>query len=123
MDLSKYLIQSGLYPKKTPNKHFTAVINAVWITISDPVKFFKNPVQCRSGSELQNPVGSRSGNRIMFNTGTESEIFDSDFTPALAEYTPTPKHFKILDSDSCLNSKVNYLNFWQCLNNRIRFSH
>jgi len=23
--------------------------------------------------------------------------------------TPTPKHFKVLDSDSCLNSKVIYL--------------
>ena len=40
---------------------------------------------------------------------TESEIFDSDSAPASAEYTPTPKHFKVLDPDSCLNSKVNYL--------------
>jgi len=39
----------------------------------------------------------------------ESEIFDSDSAPALAENTPTQKHFKVLDSDSCLNSKVNYL--------------
>jgi len=54
---------------------------------------------------------------------TESEIFDSDSAPALAEYTPTLKHFQVLDSDSCLNSKVNYLNFWQCLNDSIRFSH
>jgi len=38
---------------------------------------------------------------------TESEIFDS--APTSAEYTPTPKHFKVLDTDSCLNSKVNYL--------------
>ena len=52
---------------------------------------------------------------------TESEIFDS--APASAEYTPTPTHFKVLDSDSCSNSKANYLNFWQCLNDRIRFSH
>jgi len=34
----------------------------------------------------------------------ESEIFDSDSTPALAEYTPTPKHFKVLDSNSGLIS-------------------
>ena len=53
----------------------------------------------------------------------ESEIFDSDSAPASAEYTPTPKHFKDLHFDSCLNSKVNYLNFWQCLIDRIRFSH
>ena len=39
----------------------------------------------------------------------ESEIFDSDSAPASAEYTPTPKHFKVLDSDSCLNFKANYL--------------
>jgi len=32
------------------------VINAVWISIFDPVELFRNPVQ--SGSELQNPVGS-----------------------------------------------------------------
>ena len=42
---------------------------------------------------------------------TESEIFDSDSTPASAEYTPTLKDFKVLDSDFCLNSKMNYLNF------------
>ena len=48
----------------------------------------------------------------MWNRGvrtTESEIFDPGSVPALAEYTPTPKHFKVLDPDSCLNSKVNYL--------------
>jgi len=28
----------------------------------------------------------------------ESEIFDSDSATASAEYTPTPKHFKVLDS-------------------------
>jgi len=33
----------------------------------------------------------------------------------------TPTHFKVLYSDSCSNSKVNYLNFWQCLNDRIGF--
>jgi len=53
---------------------------------------------------------------------TESETFDSDSAPASAEYTPTPAHFNVFDSDSCSNSKVNYLNFWQCLNDRIRFS-
>jgi len=44
------------------------VINAVWISISDRVEFFLNPVRSGFGSELQNPVVSRSGNRIMFNT-------------------------------------------------------
>ena len=50
VDLSKYLIQSGLYQKNTTGKHFTAVINAVWISISDLVKFFRNPVRSWSGS-------------------------------------------------------------------------
>ena len=68
LDLSKYLMQSGLYPKKTLIKPFTAVINAVWISKSDPVEIFRNLVRSGSGCELQNPVGSRSGNRIMFNT-------------------------------------------------------
>jgi len=45
------------------------VINAVWISISDPLEFFQNPVQPGSGSGVQNPVGLRSRNRIMFNTG------------------------------------------------------
>jgi len=67
-DLSKYLIQSCLYPKKSLIKDYTAVINAVWISISYPVEFFQNPVQSGSGSEVQKPVGSRSGDRIMFNT-------------------------------------------------------
>jgi len=53
----------------------------------------------------------------------ESEIFNSDSALASAEYTPTLIHFKILDSDSCSNSKVNYLNFLQCLNDRIWFLH
>jgi len=35
------LIQPGLYQKNTLIKHFTAVINAVWISIIDPVEFFK----------------------------------------------------------------------------------
>ena len=48
------------------------MINAVWISISDLVKFFQNPVQSRSDSEMQTPVGSRSGNRIMFNTRIQS---------------------------------------------------
>jgi len=46
---------------------------------------------------------------IAYQRCTDSEIFDSDSAPASAEYTPTPKHFKVLDSDSCLNSKVIYL--------------
>jgi len=39
----------------------------------------------------------------------ESEIFVSDSAPASAEYTLTLKHFKVLDSDTCSNSKVYYL--------------
>ena len=69
VDLSKYLIQSALYSKKPLIKHFSAVINAVWISISDPFDFFRNPIRSGSGYELQNPVGSRSENQIMFNTG------------------------------------------------------
>jgi len=49
-------------------KHFTAVINADWISTSDPVEFFQNPVQSGSSSELQNLGGSQSGSWIMFNT-------------------------------------------------------
>jgi len=45
------------------------VIKAVWVSISNPVEFFQNPVRSGSGSELENPVGLRSGNRIMINTG------------------------------------------------------
>jgi len=44
------------------------VINAVWLSISDPVKFFRNLVRSGSGSELQNMIESLCGNRIMFNT-------------------------------------------------------
>jgi len=36
--LSKYFIQTGLYPKNPLIKHLTAVINAVSISISDPVE-------------------------------------------------------------------------------------
>jgi len=56
VDLSKYLIQSGLYLKKTSDLAFTAVIHAVWISTSDPIEFFQNPVQPGSGSEVQNPL-------------------------------------------------------------------
>jgi len=47
--LSKYSIQSGLYPKKTLIKHLTAVINSVSISISDPVEFFSksSPIRIR----------------------------------------------------------------------------
>ena len=58
--------------EKTLIKHYTAVINAAWISISDPVEFFQNPVQSGSCSVLQNPVGSWSGNRIKFNSGSHS---------------------------------------------------
>jgi len=68
--LSKYLIQSGLYPKK-----LWLSIRLQWSTqfgYPYPIRwrYFRNPVQPGSGSELQNPVGSRSGNWIMFNTAT-----------------------------------------------------
>jgi len=43
--------------------------NAIWISISDPVEFFQNPVRSGTGPEFQNPVGMRSGKRIVFNAG------------------------------------------------------
>ena len=52
---------------------------------------------------------SHSQQRWALQRCTESEIFDTDSAPASAEWTPTPKYFKVLDSDSCLNSKVIYL--------------
>ena len=69
--LSKYFIQSGLYPKK-----LWLSIRLQWSTqfgypYSIQWRYFRNPVQSGYGSELQNPVGSRSGNRIMFNTGLD----------------------------------------------------
>ena len=39
-----------------------------------------------------------------------------------SDSTRTPKHFKVLESDSSLNSNMNAINVWQCLNDRIRFS-
>jgi len=45
----------------------------------------------------------------MWQRWTESEIFNFDSAPASAKYTLTLKHFKVLDSGSCLNSRVNYL--------------
>ena len=53
LDLSKYLIQWGLCPKKTLIGHSTSVINAVWISISDLVEFFQNPVRTGFGSECR----------------------------------------------------------------------
>jgi len=70
VDLSKYLIQSGLYPKKTL---WLSILLQWSMQFGYPylirLSFFQNPVQSGSGSEVQNPVGSRSGDRIMFNTG------------------------------------------------------
>ena len=54
-------------------------------------------------------TGSCSTLTYMHQRLTESEIFDSDSALASAEYSPTPKSFKVLDSKSCLNSKVIYL--------------
>jgi len=49
LTLSKYLIQSVLYKKKTQIKHWTAVINAVWTSISDPLEIFSksSPIRIR----------------------------------------------------------------------------
>jgi len=60
----------------------TAVINALWMSTSDLVEFFRNPVRSESSSELRNPVGLRSWNRIMFNTVWF--WFDSDKWPCNA---------------------------------------
>ena len=81
------MTQSDLYLKKSLIKHITEVINAGWISISDPVQFFRNPVRSGCGSELQNPVGTRSGDRIMFNTDAY-QFYQSDsptgkITPAV----------------------------------------
>jgi len=75
-------------------------------------------IQISGQSWLQNPYPAHHWSAAQ--RCTESEIFDSDSAAASAD---TPTHFKVLDSDSCWNSKVNYLNFWQCLNDRNRFSH
>jgi len=49
-------------------KHSIAVINAVWISISDPAEIFSKSSPTRIRFWIAEPVGSRSGNRIMFNT-------------------------------------------------------
>ena len=83
--------------EKTLIKHFTAVINTVWIPCLIRLSFFQNPV--RSGSELQNPVGSRSGNRIMFNTGVGCGKRET-IIKGLMQLIPT-KHNT---SSSCIDS-------------------
>ena len=75
VDLSEYLIQSDYVRKKILIKHFTALINAVWISISDPVEFFRNPLRSGSSSGLRNPVVSRSRSRIMVNTDSLLQDF------------------------------------------------
>jgi len=68
VDLSKYLIKWGLYPKKL----WLSVLLQWSMQFGYPylirLSFFQNPVQSGSGSEVLNPVGSRSEDRIMFNT-------------------------------------------------------
>jgi len=56
------------YPKTPLIKHLTAVIYAIWISITDPVEIFSksNPIRVRWRIRLD-----RSGNRIMFNTGAD----------------------------------------------------
>ena len=66
VDLSKYLIQSGLYPEKNSDKHFTAVTCAPWISISDQVEVFSiqsnlDPVlKCRIRLDCDPETGSCS---------------------------------------------------------------
>ena len=63
VDLSKCFIQSGLCPKTTLIKDFTAVINAVWISISDPIEIQSNPdpiLNCRTRLDRDPEAGSCS---------------------------------------------------------------
>jgi len=59
---NEYSEKRGTIHKILLIKHLAAVVMAVWLSISDPVEFFYNPV--RSGFKLQNLVGSRSVNQI-----------------------------------------------------------
>jgi len=89
VNLSKYLIQSGLYPKKTLIEHFTAVINAVWISISDPVEFFQNPanpdlvLKCRI--RLDHDPETRSSSTLQFIERNHTSRF---FTYVTQDATP-----------------------------------
>jgi len=71
MDLSKYLIQSDLYPKKLWLSSLLQWSVQFGYPYLIRLSFFQNPVQPGSGSELQNLVGSRSGNRIMYTCAEE----------------------------------------------------
>jgi len=54
--------------EKTLINHLSAVINAFWMSISDPIEFFsKSSPTTGPVSELQSPIGSQSGNQIIFN--------------------------------------------------------
>ena len=89
------------------------IVAGVWTGVG-----FSNLKNCRTRAWIKK-FWKMSGVGVWKNDSghqrcTQSEIFDSDSTPASTEYTPT--HFKVLDSDSCSNSKVNYPILCHCLN-------
>ena len=73
-DLSKYLIQSGLYPKKTLITRFTAVINAVWTSMSDAVEFFSksSPIRIRFWSAESGRITIRKSDNVQHCSRTQS---------------------------------------------------
>jgi len=86
------------------SRYFANVFWALLFTISCTV--FTSKTAC---ALLEQTVASRFRLCGFHQRCTEFKIFVSDSAPASAKYTPTPKHFKVLDPDSCLNSKVIYL--------------
>jgi len=103
---------------------YIGVDNFIFLDMESIKKF-------RIGSGLQNfHICTTTGRYTLRNFSWMAEVHGiwnfllrSCFSWIYSDSAPTPTHFKVLDSDSCSNSKVNYLNFWQCLNDRIRFSH
>jgi len=91
VDLSKYLIQSGLYKKKLWLSMLLQWSTQFGYPYLIRLSFFRNPVRYGSGSELRNSVGLRSGNRIRLNTGTWCEAEVAGVTFSVSESAPVPK--------------------------------
>ena len=107
--LSKYLTRSGLYQKKTLIKHFIAVINAVWISISDPVEFFKNPVRPDAVLNwriwLERDPESRSCQTLLHNRDERTDKF----------FSTSP----ILIQINYIRSSPDLQNFWYFLSDPV----
>jgi len=54
---------------------------------------------------------------------TNGEIITGQKFRRGQKYRLTPAPFQVLESDSCLNSEVTAINFWQCRSHRIWISH